>query len=280
MKCRGRASRGHCGAVVTAGGHDLGGHALGGIGLSESAGCRGHPREPLRVGEQRLNLGDETIGVEVLVLDDPGGAGPLHPVRIRMLMASGGMRVRHQDRRLARSCELEDRAARTREDQIAGGERVGEIRQVVDQRVPSRRGEVRLNRRIVACPGDVEDVEGSLRRRPAGPERISSRPVDPQRAEAAAEDQQAGDVGSDPEPLPRPAAVRPGDRRRDRAAGDQIAAPVTARDRERQADAVGAAAPAGGSRGRDGCRPRSAPAAVASPRPRSLPARQRIRLRP
>ena len=190
--------------MVTAGGRASGGHALGGIGPSESAGAAAI-RASRSGSASSGDLGDETIGVEVLILDDPGGAGPLHPVRIRMLMASGGMRVRHEDRRLARSCELEDRAARTREDEIAGGERVGEIRQVVDQRIPSGRGEVRLNRRIVACPGDVEDVEGSLRRRPAGPERISSRPVDPQRAEAAAEDQQAGDSGA----IPNRSARRP-----------------------------------------------------------------------
>ncbi len=85
----------------------------------------------------------------------------------------------------------------------------------------------------------MKHVVGTVPGRTARSEGGRRRPVDPQGPEAAAEDQQAGDIGIDREPAPRFAAIGAGDRRRHRAAGDEVAARVASGDRKGEADAPG-----------------------------------------
>ena len=74
---------------------------------------------------------------------------------VGVLVAAGGVRVGHEDRRAARRGQLEDRAAGAGEDEVARGERVGEGRLVLEQRVvgdPAGGGEPLLCERVVAVP--------------------------------------------------------------------------------------------------------------------------------
>ena len=77
-------------------------------------------------------------------------------------MIGRSMGVGHQDRGPPRGGDLEDRAARPRKDQVAGGERLGEPGLVLQQGVArdvAGGGEALAGRLEVAAAGDVQDVE-------------------------------------------------------------------------------------------------------------------------
>ncbi len=58
-------------------------------------------------------------------------ARPLHPGGVGALVVAGRVRIGHQDRRPAGRGQLEDRAARASQDQVGGGEEVGQAGGVV-----------------------------------------------------------------------------------------------------------------------------------------------------
>ncbi len=81
----------------------------------------------------------EQVSGQIGVLDDDRGSRVRHPVRVRVLMGAGRMRVRHEHSTAAGGGELEDRAAGACQGEIAGSERVAEVGQVLEQRVAGAR---------------------------------------------------------------------------------------------------------------------------------------------
>ena len=75
-------------------------------------------------------------------------------------MVGRRVRIGDEDRGPPGGGELEDGAAGAREDEVGGGERVGEVGHVLEQRVASGcrcSSERRLQLGIVAAAGDVKD---------------------------------------------------------------------------------------------------------------------------
>ena len=220
-------------------------------------------------------------GAHLVVLDDDRGARLRHPGGVGGLVVGGRVRIGDEDRRPAGRGDLEDRAARAAEHQVAGGEAVAEVRLVGEQRVavavrgraraaraaPRSRGARRGGRRGSRGPRarrSASIAHSLIERAPWLPP-ITSR----QRRPAAIAEALAGRV-----------AVGGEHRRRDRPAGDQVPLPLAAGDREGEADpprppgeqAVGEAEVAVGL-GEDERRPRRAA-------PPGRPARRRSRRRP
>ena len=120
-----------------------------------------HLLQPRRVAEDPLHLGQQRRRVEGVVFDDLRRARPLHPTRVRPLVVGRRVGERDQDRRATGGGELEDRAARASQDQVAGREYVAEVRLVLDQLVAlfiwSGSGvEALAQRRVVARPRQVQ----------------------------------------------------------------------------------------------------------------------------
>ena len=120
-------------------------------------------------------LGDETRqqpSAELGVVHQERCAGGDHLPRVPALMVGGGVRVRHQDRRLAQSGELGDRTTRARHDQIGRRHGGGQAVSVRDQAValkPLAAGlEIRPHLLLVLRPAHVHQLEsrGPHRRTP------------------------------------------------------------------------------------------------------------------
>ncbi len=178
----------------------------------------------------------QPIRLELLVADRHRGARLGHPGGVALLVAGGGVRVGDEDRRPPGRRQLEDRAARASQHQVAGGEAVAEVGLVGEQRVAlvvRGGGEPLLQRREVARPAQVDDVEvaaGALG------QRRDRALVDRAGALAAADDEQAARPGGDAEALPRRGPVGRQHGRRHRPPGERVAAAVAAGDREGEAD--------------------------------------------
>ena len=152
------------------------------------------------------------------------------------------MRIGDEERGPPGGGDLEDRAARAPEDQVAGGEAVAEVGLVLEQRValliwsglepgsPARRSrggparwttwKSRPSRSARAASGAIVDRAGPL---------------------AAAHHQQAEVVRGDAEARSGAVAIGREHGRRHRPAGDQVALALATLDREGEADAPGAA---------------------------------------
>ncbi len=91
-----------------------------------------HPPQALRVSEQLGASSRTRAPVELRVLDDDRGARVRHPLGVQVLVAAGRVRIRHEDRGPARRGELEDRRARAGEDEVGGGQRVAQVREVLE----------------------------------------------------------------------------------------------------------------------------------------------------
>ena len=202
----------------------------GGVGPRQAARRGGHLGQPLRGRRAaRRPRPRSRCGRELRVGQDRRGAGLGHPARVGGLVVGGRVRIRDQDRRQAVLGELEHRAAGAGDREVGGDERLPERRDVFAQ-VVVRAGRSQLGE--VARTGHVEDVVVGVG------ERLDRRQVDRARAERAAEDQHAGRLRRDAELGAGGRAVV--DRRRDGAAGDEVAVAVAAGDREGEADAAGA----------------------------------------
>jgi hypothetical protein len=140
-------------------------------------------------------------------------------------VVAGRVRIRDQDRRQPVLGELEHRAAGPRDGDVGGGEGGAERDHVVAQHVV-RAGSLEVGE--VAAAGDVQDPVGRIR------ERLDRRLVDRAGAERAAEHERRQLPRLEAELGAGGGAV--GDRRRHRAAGEQVAVAVAALDREREAD--------------------------------------------
>ena len=151
-----------------------------------------------------------------------------HPARVLGLVVRGRLRVRDQDRGPARGGDLEDGAARARDHEVAGRERVGERVHVLDHLVAGRVADALTHLREVACARDVQHVHPGQCRRTAA--RFTDRaPMLPPNTTTALR------VRRDTEPRPRCLAVGLEHRARDRAAGDEVTLALAAFDRKRKA---------------------------------------------
>ena len=113
-------------------------------------------------------------GAHLRVLDHGRRARLGHPGGVGALVVGGRVRIGDEERRPPGGGDLEDRAARAPEDQVAGGEAVAEVGLVLEQRVALliRSGlEPGRQLAVVAPPGEV-DRRGS--RGPARSARASS----------------------------------------------------------------------------------------------------------
>ncbi len=182
------------------------------------------------------------VAFEVVVVDHHRGTRVGHPLGVGALMIGRRIRIGNQDRGAPRCGDLEDRATRSREDQVARRERVGKPGLVGEERVAVRVGGVcqaLADLVVVAVAADMEHVEIAIRR-PGPGERLERAAVDRPGALAAAEDQDTAIVGCDPETLARRGAVRSRDGRGHRPARDEVAIIVATVDREGEAHAPGA----------------------------------------
>ena len=189
----------------------------------------GSPRIPFDLGQQRRR-------VEGVVFDDLRRARPLHPARVRPLVVGRRVGERDQDRRAPGGGELEDRAARASQDQVAGGEHVAEVRLVLDQLVALliwSGVEALAQRRVVARPRQVQHAEVAAL---ALGERLDRGEVDRARALAPSDDQQHPLLVADPETRPRRVAVRGQHRLGHRPSRHHVLVAGAVLDRERQAD--------------------------------------------
>ena len=213
-------------------------------GRASRADGRRHLVETAGVGEQLLDDVRERPGLELGVLDHQRRAGLGHPGGVGMLVARGRVRIGDEDRGPPGRGQLEHRAAGTGEHQVARGERLGQVRLVLEQGEPlwPPSGIKPLaGQRIVAVPRDLDHVVLALRGRAVAEESVERADVDRPGALATAEDEQAAPIGRDAEAPPGflPAGGRdPGGHR---ATGDHIAIALPALDRECETDAARAA---------------------------------------
>lgn len=155
-------------------------------------------------------------------------------------MASRGVGIGDEDRRAAGGGDLEDRAAGTRQDQVAGGKGVGESGLVGEQRVARHLGtsiEALAQERVVAAAADVEYMEAPFGRFVCG-KGVDRAEVDRTGSLAAAEDEQAAVPGRDPEALASRLAIGADDVAGNRASRDQVLLPQPTVDREGEANSL------------------------------------------
>ena len=208
-----------------------------------------------RVAEQRVDLGRAAAAASAR---RPGGSSPRRPPPSSARWRSGGRRTRADTGSGSAgspywaSSNTEPPARATARSAAASAlpERRDVLAQVVVLAGRSQLGEVaRAGRRAGRGSGGVG-------------ERLDGGEVDRARAERAAEDQHARRLRRDAE-LGARAAARSSTRRRDGAAGDEVAVAVAARRSGRRGRRGGRAARAGGWSGRGASRPRSARAGCA-----------------
>ena len=149
-------------AAPVGGGEDELGHGVGRAGPAQRPRRGRHPGVCQRVVEQ-LRRVEQGVGVERLVVDQPGGSGLDQARRVRALVA-GGVRVGHDDHRHAEGGHLgQRRGPGPADDEVGGGQRGEHL--VAQERVrpvapPDRLGQALATGqrgRVALVAGDVDD---------------------------------------------------------------------------------------------------------------------------
>ena len=155
---------------------------------------------------RRVDLARQPLRRQLGVRHDERGAGLLHPACVAGLVVAGGVRVRDEDRGLAGGGDLEDRPAGARDDEIGGGERVGELVDVAAQVVvrADRRGAQLVEVEVAPARGVQHAVPGIVLA-----ERLDGGAVERARAVRAAEDDEHALRGRQAEARARRGAIAP-----------------------------------------------------------------------
>ena len=85
-------------------------------GRASESMASAHRREPLGCGQQLVD--ERRHAVDLRIRDDDRPAAVLEVARVERLVVGGRVRVRNEDRRRTRGCELPDRAPRTRDGEV------------------------------------------------------------------------------------------------------------------------------------------------------------------
>ena len=235
-------------------------------------------RSPSSSATRRASSAPLELGV---VHQERGAAGD-HLPRVLALVVGGGVRVRHQDRRLAEGGELGDGAARARHDQIGrrhgGGQAVSVGHQAIALKPLAALLQLAAHLVGVARPADVHELEVEL----LAAEGVDAGAVDALRALAAAEGEHHGQVRPQRRRPPCPARASRRAARAQRPPRDDVAGRLQPLDGEAQAEALDERPeqPVGDAQVRVGLERQAGDPARAPPRPRPGRWRSRRRRRP